>query len=85
MIAGWLEQIEVEVLGQVRERGGLSARQLAARLGISESLAVSYVSLLAAKGLVSIERIALPREIQTRTWGWSPRWKWTGTVWQSRG
>jgi hypothetical protein len=64
MVVGWMEEIEAEVLGHVRERGGLSARQLAARLRVSESLAVSCVCLLASKGLVTIERIALPREIR---------------------
>ena len=50
MIPGWLDEIEAEVLACVRARGGLSARYLAARLAVSESLAVGYICLFGRQG-----------------------------------
>jgi hypothetical protein len=62
MIPGWLEEIMEEVSDCLAANGGLSARDLAARLGVSERAAVEYISILAAKGRVTIDRVSLSGE-----------------------
>ena len=61
MIPGWLDAIEHEVTTCLCGRESLSPPELAARLGISEEGAVSYVCLLASEGRLTIERVSLPR------------------------
>lgn len=61
MIPGWLEEIEEEVVSCLSTRGRMSARELADALGVSEGTAVSYISLLASRGRLSIEGVAVPR------------------------
>jgi hypothetical protein len=60
VIAGWLEEIEREVVGCLTAPGELSLRDLADRLGVSERAAIGYVTLLASAGRLVIARVALP-------------------------
>jgi hypothetical protein len=60
MIVNWLDEIEEQVRAVMTEPGGLSARELGDRLGVSEESAVSFISLLASSGRLVIERVALP-------------------------
>jgi predicted ArsR family transcriptional regulator len=60
MILGWLEELEREVVACLSAPGGLSARELADRLGISERSAVGYITMLAMAGRLVIERVTLP-------------------------
>lgn len=61
MIVNWLDEIEEQVRAVIKEPGGLSARELGGRLGVSEESAVSYIGLLASSGRLVIERVALPQ------------------------
>ena len=57
MITDWIDEVEHEVLGCFCGAGTISPVEVAARLGISERSAVSYICLLASDGRVSIERV----------------------------
>jgi hypothetical protein len=61
MIPDWLDAIEREVTECLCAHGGLSPRELAERLGISEAGAVSYICLLASTGRLIIERVSPAR------------------------
>ncbi len=54
MLKGWVEEIESEVLGYLRGHQPTSLPVLASALQISEALALSYISILAREGKVSI-------------------------------
>jgi hypothetical protein len=62
MIPGWLDAIEAEVTACLESHGSLSARQLADSLGVSETCALGYITLLAGAGRVRIEAVSLPGE-----------------------
>lgn len=61
MIPGWIDDIEQDVARCFCDGDTISPSELARRLGISESSAVSLICLLAPEGRVSIERVSLPR------------------------
>ncbi len=69
MIPGWFDEIETDVLGCLCRRGPMSARKLGEALGVSEASAVQYVYLLASEGRLSIERVAVASEDETRVRG----------------
>ncbi len=58
MIPGWFEALGEVVATRLAARGGMSARELAESLGVSERAAVSYIAMLAAAGHLTIERVA---------------------------
>ncbi|MBI3455237.1 MAG: hypothetical protein HY002_05560 [Candidatus Rokubacteria bacterium] len=60
MIPGWLDAIEDEVAIALAARGRLSACELAQSLAVSEASAVSYFTLLASAGRLSIDAVSLP-------------------------
>ena len=62
MIPGWLDALQAEVAECLCARGSLSAHELAEWLGVSEAAAVSYITLLASAGRLTIERVSLPAE-----------------------
>ncbi|HXG04048.1 MAG TPA: winged helix-turn-helix domain-containing protein [Candidatus Binatia bacterium] len=61
MIDDWIEQVEAEVMACLRDAPTMSPRELAARLGTSESTAISYICLLASEGRLTIERVSAPK------------------------
>ena len=54
VLKGWVEEIESEVLEYLRIHHHASLPDLASALRISETLALSYISILAREGKVSI-------------------------------
>lgn len=54
MLRGWLNEVESDVIGYLRDHQPASLRDLASGLGISEALALSYISILARDGKLSI-------------------------------
>ncbi len=50
MLKGWLEKIETEVIGYLRDRQHASLPDHASGLRISEALALSYIAILAGEG-----------------------------------
>ena len=54
MLKGWVNEIETEVIGYLRDHQPASLRDLASGLGISEALALSYISILAREGKLTI-------------------------------
>jgi predicted ArsR family transcriptional regulator len=54
VLKGWVEEIESEVLEYLRGRQPTSLQDLASALRISEALALSYVTILAREGKVTI-------------------------------
>ncbi len=66
MIPGWLDEIEEDVEMCLGGRAGVSTRELAKSLGLSEGSAVSYICLLASAGRLTIERVSLPRAADRR-------------------
>ncbi len=54
MIQGWVDEIESEVLGYLQTQQQSSLNDLAVALGISEALALSYITILAREGKVTI-------------------------------
>jgi len=60
LIPGWLDEIEEEVARCLCGGRALSARELAEALGVSEASAISYITLLASAGRLTIERVGLP-------------------------
>jgi len=54
MLRGWLDEVESEVIGYLREHQPASLHDLASGLGISEALALSYISILAREGKLTI-------------------------------
>ncbi len=54
MLKGWVEEIESEVLEYLRGRPPASLHDLASALRISEALALSYITILARVGKVTI-------------------------------
>ncbi len=54
MIQGWVDEIESEVLGYLQNQERASLNDLAAALGISEALALSYITILAREGKITI-------------------------------
>ena len=68
MIPGWLDEIEEDVLSCLGSCERMSARDLAAALGVSETCAAHYLYLLASEGRLAIEVIALaPKRITAAT------------------
>jgi DNA-binding Lrp family transcriptional regulator len=61
MIGDWIAELEAEVLACLREGAAISPGELAARLGTSESTAISYICLLASEGRLTIERVLAPK------------------------
>ncbi len=54
MLSGWLDEVETEVMGYLRDHQPTSLHDLASGLGISEALALSYISILAREGKLTI-------------------------------
>ena len=54
VIEGWVDEVESEVLAYLQKQQHSSLDDLAAALRISEAVALSYVTILARKGKVSI-------------------------------
>ena len=68
MIPGWLDEIENEVTGCIKEGEVLSSHALAQRLGVREQVALSYICLLASRGSLAIEHVTLlPRDANRDT------------------
>jgi len=59
MLKGWLDEVESEVIGYLRNNKSASLHDLAFGLRISETLALSYVSILAREGKVTIEGLGI--------------------------
>ena len=59
MLTGWLDEIESEVIGYLRDHQPASLRDLASGLGISEALALSYISILAREGKLTISGLGI--------------------------
>ncbi len=62
MIPGWKEEIEGEYLQILRESPGASPSDIATRLGVSEGIAVYWLTQLARDGRVRIHAIELVQE-----------------------
>ena len=54
MLTGWLDEVESEVIGYLRDHQPTSLHDLASGLRISEALALSYISILAREGKLTI-------------------------------
>ena len=54
MVKGWVEEIESEVMQHLRAHEGVSLEELAAAMRVSESRALSYISMLVREGKVTI-------------------------------
>jgi hypothetical protein len=54
MLKGWLDEIETEVIGYLRDHQSASLHDLASGLRISEALALSDIGILAREGKVTI-------------------------------
>jgi len=54
MVKGWVEEIESEVVGFLSGHEPASLQELATAMRISESLALSYISMLVREGKVTI-------------------------------
>jgi predicted ArsR family transcriptional regulator len=61
MLQGWVYEVESEVLAHLRTHEGVSLQGLAEVMRISESLALSYVSMLVREGKVTIAGLGLRR------------------------
>ncbi len=59
MPKGWLEEIETEVMGYLRDHQPASLHDLASSLRISEALALSYIGILAREGKVAISGLGI--------------------------
>jgi hypothetical protein len=59
MIIGWLDEMEHEVRMCVRDGEEITAAALALRLGISRHAALYCVTMLALRGALTVERVAL--------------------------
>ena len=57
MVPGWLDEIEDDVVKCLGKCRGLSPRELAEALEVSEASALSYILLLAETGRLAIERV----------------------------
>ncbi len=62
MIPGWKEEIEGEYLQILRESPGASPSDIATRLGVSEGIAVYWLTQLARDGRVRIHAIELVQD-----------------------
>lgn len=54
MVAGWVDEIESEVMQHLRGHEAVSLQALASAMKISETLALSYIAILARDGKVTI-------------------------------
>ena len=54
MVPGWVDEIESEVMKHLRGREPVSLQALASAMRISETLALSYITILARDGKVTI-------------------------------
>ncbi len=54
MLTGWLDEVESEVIGYLRNHQPVTLHDLASGLRISEALALSYIGILAREGKVTI-------------------------------
>lgn len=61
MIQGWVDEIESEVLGYLQNQQQASLNDLAVALGISEALALSYITILAREGKITIGGLGVRR------------------------
>ena len=59
MLKGWLDEVESEVMGYLRNNESASLHDLASGLRISEALALSHVTILAREGKVTIEGLGI--------------------------
>ena len=54
MVQGWVDEVETEVMGHLRSHKTVSLQALASAMKISETLALSYIAILAREGKVTI-------------------------------
>lgn len=54
MVKGWVEEIESEVMEHLRGHEPVSLQALASAMQVSESRALSYISMLVREGKVTI-------------------------------
>jgi hypothetical protein len=54
MVMGWVDEIESEVMQHLRGHEPVSLKALASAMKISETLALSYITILAREGKVTI-------------------------------
>ena len=54
MVMGWVDEIESEVMQHLRGHEPVSLQSLASAMKISETLALSYIAILAREGKVTI-------------------------------
>lgn len=54
MVMGWVDEIESEVMQHLRGHEPVSLQALASAMRISETLALSYIAILARDGKVTI-------------------------------
>ena len=54
MLMGWVDEIESEVMQHLRGHEPVSLQALASAMKISETLALSYITILARDGKVTI-------------------------------
>ena len=59
MLKGWVNEIETEVIGYLRDHQPASLHDLASGLRISEALALSYIGILAREGKVTIGSLGI--------------------------
>ena len=59
MVQGWVDEIESEVLGHLRSHKAVSLKELAAAMRISEMLALTYITILAREGKVTIDGLGV--------------------------
>jgi hypothetical protein len=60
MIPGWIDAIDAEVRTSMRAHERFSPAELAAALGVAESCAVRYITLLAETGRLRIAAVSVP-------------------------
>ena len=59
MVKGWVEEIESEVLRHLHAHERVSLEELAAAMRVSESRALSYISMLVREGKVTIDGLGV--------------------------
>jgi Mn-dependent DtxR family transcriptional regulator len=72
MIPGWKEEIEGEYLQILRESPDASPSDIATRLGVSEGIAVYWLTQLARDGRVRIRTIELVQDGEVPSIGGYP-------------
>ncbi len=63
MLTGWLDEVESEVVGYLQDHEPASLQDLASGLRISEALALSYISILAREGKLTISGLGIRDQV----------------------